>query len=248
MPDGFAARPFRTAFVFLDETGVLGAPRDPFFAVGLLKCPEPALIQRPMQALRDRESFRGEIKWHDATRGMLPVYQHVLDCFFRCPGAVFACFIADKRVTDPIARFGDQWRAYERLATQLVIGNIGPDEYVTVLADEYSTPPGVTFEESLRALAERRMRRRSILGVCRMRSIGIDTFQVLDLLLGAVAYEHKISAGILTYSAASVKCQLLDYIRAGLGITSFVGGCRNTRVNVAVYRGPQTAPVAPGGP
>jgi hypothetical protein len=44
----------RYGFAFLDETGTLGGERDPFFAVGLLRCPEPYTLLRPIQRIRDR--------------------------------------------------------------------------------------------------------------------------------------------------------------------------------------------------
>jgi hypothetical protein len=230
------SRADRTSFAFLDETGRLPVARDRFFGVGLLKCPEPAVIQRPMQALRDRKDFRVELKWAEVRQNVLPLYKEAVRCFLRCQEAQFACFIADKQANDPIARFGDQWRAYERLAAQLVIGNIAPNETVTVLADEYSTPSNQRFEENLRAHIDQRLGRRAVTGVCRMRSIGVDTFQILDLLLGAVAYDYKGDAGLLTGSPTNPKGQLLAFIKNELGVTAFAGGQRTSRVNVAEYR------------
>lgn len=216
--------------------------RDRFFGVGLLKCPEPALIQRPMQSLRDRRNFRAELKWADIRLNVLPFYKAAIDCFFGCADAQFACFIADKTANDPIARFGDQWRAYEKLAAQLLIGNIAPTETVTVLADEYSTPPTVTFEENVRALVEQRLGRHAINGVCRMRSAGVDLFQILDLLLGSVAYDYKRDAGLLTGSRNNPKGKLLTYIKRKASLSTFVGGHRDNRVNVAEYRATTRTP------
>jgi len=223
----------QSAFAFLDETGSLPTARDRFFAVGLLKCPEPAHIQRPMQLLRDRRQFRSEIKWTDTSGWNLDIYKEAVDCFVGCPKARFACFIADKQSADPIARFGDQWKAYERLAAQLIVGNIGKTECVAILADELSTPHNVTFEETLRGLIDTRLKRRAVVGVCRMRSTGVDVFQILDLLLGSVAYEYKQSVGLVPAGVATPKAKLLEYIKAELKVTTFVGGIRNARVNVA---------------
>ena len=63
MPDLATDEP-RYTFGFLDETGTLGGLRDPYFAVGLLRCPEPYKLARPMQRLRDKEHFYDEIKWN----------------------------------------------------------------------------------------------------------------------------------------------------------------------------------------
>jgi hypothetical protein len=55
-------------------------------------------------------------------------------------GATFSCFVTDRLHADPVERFGSHWKAYERMAQQLLIGSISPGEIVAVLADNYSTP------------------------------------------------------------------------------------------------------------
>lgn len=227
-----------SSFIFLDETGVLPSPRDRFFAVGLLKCPEPAVIQRPIQTLRDKKEFRAEMKWSEVRLNVLPLYRQSLGYFFDCREAKFACFVTDKTVNNPIARFGNQWRAYERLAAQLLVGNIRKGELVTILADEYSTPPTERFEENVRELVHKKLGAEAICGVCRMRSTGVDLFQVLDVLLGAVAYDYKLSAGLVNPSKVATenpKGRLLAFIKDRFGISTFVGGHRDTRLNVKEF-------------
>ena len=225
-----------SSFIFMDETGVLPAPRDRFFAVGMLKCPSPALIQRPLAALRDKNHFFVEMKWTDVRANNLAIYKQALDAFFACQTARFACFVADKTAHDPIAEFGNHWSAYERLASQLLVGNIGPKEHVVVLADEYSTPANVHFEGQVHNLVNNRLNAKHVTGVCRMRSTGVDLFQVLDLLLGAVAYEHKLIEGLIPAGTHSPKRKLLAYVRRGFGVASIAAPLRVTRFNAAVYK------------
>ena len=222
----------------MDETGALNSDR--IFGVGIVKCPTPAIVQRPFQLMRDKYHFYGELKWNSLNRkSLLPLYQEAVDCFFGCSEAAFACFVADKDKSDPVARFGDHWRAYERLASQLIVGNVSVGEYVMILADEYSTPRGVTFEEDLQKHVEEVLKRRALVGVCRMRSTGVDLFQVLDLLLGAVAYDYKLSAGLIAAAGKSPKRDLLAHIKAKFAIKSYVGGVRGPRLNVAEYGHPK---------
>ena len=224
----------KSSVIFMDETGALKTDR--IFAVGILKCPTPAVVQRPLTLMRDRRHFYDELKWNDLNRhGLLPTYVEAVDAFFRCGEATFACFVADRSKADPVARFGDHWKAYERLAAQLIVGNIAPQEYVAILADEYSTPSGITFEEDLQAHVERVLKRRAIVGVCRMRSTGVDLFQVLDLLVGAVAYDYKVHVGLIPPAGKSPKRDLLAHILGGFSITTFVGGVRGPRLNTAEY-------------
>ena len=164
---------------------------------------------------------------------ILPIYRQALGYFFNCPEAKFACYVTDKDVNDPIKRFGNQWRAYERLAAQLLVGNIKPGEIVTVLADEYSTPPTERFEENIRDLVHKKLGADVVCGVCRMRSDGVDLFQILDVLLGAVAYDYKVHAGLIT--TENPKGRLLNFIKDRFGVSTFVGGVRESRLNIKEF-------------
>ena len=128
------------AFEFLDETGTLGGQRDPFFAVGLLHCAEPYELLRPIQRIRDTEHYYDEMKWNKVSNKNLPILQDVISIVLSRP-CRFHDFIADKQKHDIIGRFGGQFKAYEWMARQLVIGTVRRKEVVWVIADEYSTPP-----------------------------------------------------------------------------------------------------------
>jgi len=133
----------RTAIAFLDESGAIS--HDRFFAVGCLKLGEPSVLLRRIQKLRDQHHWYGEIHWVDVTKDSFAFYSSVIDVIAESE-AKFSCLVADRESADAVARFGSSWRAYEELATQLLIGAIGPGELVTVLADNYSAPDEVVFE------------------------------------------------------------------------------------------------------
>lgn len=207
-------RPARFGFAFLDETGTLGGARDPFFAVGLLKCSEPHKLARPMQRIRDRQHFYDEIKWNKVSAKKLPLMVDLVNVFFSSE-ATFSAFVADKTRHDVIGRFGGPFKAYEALARQLVRASVGRGETLWVIADEYSTPPGETFEENVRDYVNRTLRRTAVAGVSRMRSSGVDLLQL-------------------------PKVKLLRHVKKRAGARTFVGGFRDGRLNIAEYR-PRTA-------
>ena len=184
-------------FGFLDETGTLGGPRDPFFAVGLMRCRDPYELQRPIQRIRDKKHFYDEIKWSQVSAKKLPLLKTLVDVFFSCD-ATFTAFVTDKSKHDVITRFGGQFGAYEALSRQLVRASIKRGETMFLIADEYSTPPGQTFEENVRDYVNRKLRRQAVAGVCRMRSKGVDLLQLIDLILGAVVYEYKGKSGAVS--------------------------------------------------
>ena len=110
-------------------------------------------------------------------------------------GAEF-CFVADRRVADPIARFGSAWDAHAKLAEQLVVAACRPDELVALMADNFSTPDPVLFEQDLRAAVDRRLRRLALVSVVRLDSRSSDGLQAVDLLTSAVAHELRADAGL----------------------------------------------------
>jgi hypothetical protein len=92
-----------------------------------------------------------------------------------------------------------------------------------IIADEYSTPPAETFEESVRDYVNSRLSRTAVAGVCRMRSSGVDLLQLIDLILGAVVYEYKAESGIVNIAAYKPKAELLEHLKDSFGVATFVG-------------------------
>jgi len=221
-------------FAFLDETGTLGGARDPFFAVGLLKCSEPYKLARPMQRIRDRQHFYDEIKWNKVSEKKLPLMIDLVNVFLSSD-ATFTAFVADKTKHDVISRFGGPFKAYEALARQLCRASIRRGETVYVIADEYSTPPAETFEENVRDYVNKKLNRPAVAGVCRMRSSGVDLLQLIDVLLGAVVYEYKAERGVVDLAKYKPKVKLLQHIKRRAGVKTFIGGYRGERLNIAEY-------------
>ncbi len=182
--------------------------------------------------MRDREKFYDEIKWNKVSAKKMPILRTAVDVFFGCADASFSAFIVDKQQHDVITRFGGQFAAHDALARQLVRGSIRQGEVMWVIADEYSTPPTVTFEENVRDHVNRKLRRQAVAGVCRMRSSGVDLLQLSDVLLGAVVFEHKVQRGIAHYKP---KRELLDYVKLKGGVPTFVGGYQDSKLNVREY-------------
>lgn len=224
-------RPQKFGFAFLDETGTLGGPRDPYFAVGLLTCSDPYELARPMQRIRDRQHFYDEIKWNKVSAKKLPLMIDFLHVFLSSD-ATFSAFVTDKGKHDVIGRFGGSFKAYEALARQLVRASVRRDETLWVIADEYSTPPAETFEENVRDYVNRTLRRQAVAGVCRMRSSGVDLLQLIDLLLGVV-YEYKAASGIVDLAAYKPKVKLLRHLKRQAGVETFIGGYKDSRLNIA---------------
>jgi hypothetical protein len=110
--------------------------------------PEPSRLVRKIQHLRDQSHWYKEIKFSHLTNKQLGFYKEVVDSAVAESEARFFCFVADRRIADPIQRFGTPWDAYGKLAEQLIVATMSPGELIAVLADNYSTPDHVLFEEN----------------------------------------------------------------------------------------------------
>ena len=237
--------------MFLDESGAIS--NDRFFAVGVWKVETPSRLLRSIQKLRDQQHWYEEIKFARLRghRG-LALHRRVVDICLAPGVANFFCFVADRQVADPIERFGSQWAAYAKLAEQLVVAALKPDELVSVMADNYSTPDTVLFEEDLRSAVNKRVRRLAVVTTCRLDSRSSDGLQAADLLTSAAAFEFRVQAGLA--SEKSPKAELATHLRAALGTPTCIGGWRNAAHSVQVYKHgswsretkPQVTGVEPG--
>ena len=99
----------------------------------------------------------------------------------------------------------------------------------------YSTPPEEAFEENVRDWVNARCGRPAVAGVLRLRSTGSDLLQLVDILLGAVVYEHKADRGLVPLTKGKPKVDLLAYVKERAAVPTFLGGFRDARFNVAHY-------------
>ncbi|MCU0311010.1 MAG: hypothetical protein MUE36_08705 [Acidimicrobiales bacterium] len=187
--------------------------------------------------LRDRRRWYNEIHFAEMKPRSLALYKEVVDLIV-ANDFTFSCFVVDRTQGDPVARFGGPWIAYERLATQLLIASVRPGELITVLADEYSSPDTVHFERDVCMAVNDRLNRLAITKVLRLRSNAADGLQLADLLTSAATFEFRQSVGHAGQN--SPKAQLAQYLRREFGVQSFLGGHRDARLNVALYRHPQS--------
>ena len=223
-------RDHETALLFIDESGSIS--NDRFFAVGCLHLQAPSRLLRQVQTYRDRLHDYREFKFSLVKRRTLSRYKGIVD-LVTTSGATFSCFVADRDSADPVKRFGSTWSAYEKLATQLIIGAIRPPEVTAVLADNYSTPASFDFEGSVKSQVNRRLGRLAVLEVLRLDSTSSDALQLVDLLTSAVAFEYRASAG--QGSASSPKGELSAYVRTCMNVPTFIGGCTGQMVSVREY-------------
>jgi hypothetical protein len=208
----------RTPLCFLDETGLVHNPVDRFFGVGMVKSNSAPDLTRMMRNWRDRHRYYEEVKFSSLKKSLLPLYLELLDLFCSLPSARFTCFILEKKPGWE-TRFGSIDKVYELLARKMLMGSCGMGEIITVIADEYSTGPRVRFEEEVAEWVNAEFGRLAITQVVRVNSKGVDGIQMTDLLLGAVAYDCKDNAGLIS-TTRDYKRQFVRALRGKLGVVS----------------------------
>lgn len=224
----------RTPFCFFDETGNLNDKANRYFAMGMLKCSQPYFLDYEIQQLRQREKFFDEIKFNKLSKKNINFILKILDLIFKIPGLKFSSFLINKDDIDFQSEFkNDLWLAYEVFAEKLLIGNISPREIIIVIADYVTTPRNVKFEIKVKHAVNNHFKRLALAGVCRVDSKGVNLIQIVDLILGAIAYDYKMKNKLV--SGDRYKIKFLNEFKKNLRIKSFIGGFRDSNFNVYEY-------------
>jgi hypothetical protein len=90
--------------------------------------------------------------------------------------------------------------------------------------------------EVLRANVNGRLGCLSLVTVCRFDSKSCDGLQLVDVLTGAITFEHRQKAGLA--GTKSAKALLSKYLLNAYGVPTTIGGQKTDKVNVAIYRDP----------
>ncbi len=213
--DGVLHKDHPTSVAFFDETGAISSDR--FFVVGLLRVRDHSGLLKDVKTLRKKERFFDEFKWSGITAANASTYQQLIDLLLGSDIS-YSAFVADRHVADPVSRFGDAFAAYEKLATQLLIGNVPPFEMVSVPADNYSAPNNRSFESQVRDETNHRLGRLAVVSVVQVDSNATEGLQLVDVLTGAVGFSFRQHVGLA--SNTSNKSKVAASMRAQLGWAS----------------------------
>lgn len=224
-----------TKFCFLDESGSLSARRQPIFTVGILKLTQPYYLYNKVQYERSVRHFYDEMKFNSLGKRNIDFAKFVIDTVLETRSLNFYSYSLDKDREYFKRVFGDDpWRAYEDISMRVLDAAIGPNELLMLLADHVTTPKHIRYEVSLKERFNKRQDRLALAGVCRFDSRGNDILQIVDLLVGIITYDLKMEYGILKEAPSPYKKELVEYLKAQLGIQSFAQGFKNKMFNVFV--------------
>ena len=143
-----------TKFCFLDESGSLSNPNDPFFTVGFIKCSQPYFLQSKIMYERQKRNFHDELKFNKLSKNNFEFAKFVIDSFLSTRSLSFSSYSLDKQGAYFNREFGgNPWRAYEDITIRVLesaIPSNPPNEILIVLADYISVPDYVRFEVNVK--------------------------------------------------------------------------------------------------
>lgn len=145
------------------------------------------------------------------------IYKELVTNYFKFPEARFAALVIDRKETQV-----EPWNTYIDRASFLLsqtIKEIYPC-VICVLADDLSKPKniGATFEQSLKDSINTKLIKagmdHSVFGVTRLESHASLMLQVVDVLLGAVMYEFKKEAGLVSAKLAQRQDAVVENLKS----------------------------------
>jgi len=223
-----------TKFCFLDESGSLNDAQSPFFTVGLIKCTQPYYLNSKVIYERNKCNFHDELKFNKLSKNNFGFSKFAIDSFFNTQSMSFYSYSIDKqgdyfkRVFD-----ADPWKAYEQISIRLIEAALANNEILIVIADYVTTPKDIKFEVNVKRKINDKYKRLAVAGVCRFDSRSNDLLQLVDLFIGSINYNLKLSTGI-TKKGDKHKRRLSEYLRNNLGATDFVNGFKNYNFHIFV--------------
>ncbi len=217
-------KPRRHFFGFLDETGLLMSPTtDRIFGLGLLVVPRTKPLHDEILKYRQRQNFNKEFKFTYVRRHNLGLYKGLVDTFLATEQARLCVVVYDK---SKMPRNKNYAKVYNAFAGDLIADTVSMNpasrasEYLSILADDVSTAIDDSFEKEMKAQVKATLRRNALFGVFRLESHAISEIQLVDVLLGIIAYSFKVRDGQIQSGPMNAKLDLVKYFQAKIGVSS----------------------------
>lgn len=222
-----------TKFCFLDETGNLSSEKDPYFTVGIIKMSQPYYLQRRIMYERNVKNFHDEIKFNTLSKNSIEFAKYTIGALLDTKSISFYSYTTKKDSWYYKEHFNSsQWVAYEKITLKLLDAVLSENEILVLIADYVTTPKNIKFEVHTKKNFNASKKRLALAGAVRFDSKSNDLLQIVDLFIGAITYDLKLTDGIVSGSQA--KIEIVNYLKSNLGVKSFAEGFKNRDFNIFV--------------
>lgn len=175
-----------------------------------------------------KRSKKFELKFDRLTPVKFDHYKEMIHIFLNDGGNRFAAMVIDRNHQNyDDSFFKTTWDAYTSYLAALValeLTNL-PNQQMFLVLDELQKPKQISYslEEIVISKIEKQCARKyadrelcSLLGAVRIESHSNLLMQLCDVLLGAVMFDYKKTAGILSDKLQRRKAEVVDVLRQGL--------------------------------
>ena len=222
-----------TKFCFLDETGVLSDQQEQYFTVGILKMSQPYYLQSKLFFERSKIKFYDEMKFNKLSKNNVNFAKTAIDALFETRSVNFCSYSINTKSDYFLKNFDrNTWLAYEQITLKLLDVALHNQEIIILIADYVTTPKNIRFEVETKKKFNQNKKRLALAGVCRFDSKSNDLIQLVDLLIGAITYDIKLSKKLV--DGSRYKIEIVDYLKNKLGTDAFVKGFKNYNFNILV--------------
>ena len=218
------------ATFFVDESAAR-ASAGSFFVVGAVKVRKPGLLLREIEDIRNKFDYDGELKFSEISRGKLTTYFSVIDALASSDAHITAFVVDRSQATNPFQCDDPEWLVHARITAKLLVGSLNTRELASAVIDKRSTPAGVAFDDTVRSIANQRLRSVGLVSAVCADSRCNDGLQLADLVAGAVAHQRRVPDPVRMSHKGHVAARLA----AAFGVQSFAEDRRVDRVNVHTH-------------
>ncbi|MCX6787180.1 MAG: hypothetical protein NTY93_01500 [Candidatus Kaiserbacteria bacterium] len=178
-----------------------------------------------------RNSVRFEMKFDNIRPASESYYERMIDVFFSDNENRFSAMIVNKENPkfdgDGV---GDAWETYSKYAASLVVKEMEnlPEDQLCVVVDEITRPRNkpLSLEDTILSkirteiTASTSLNLSQIFGTLSIESHSNFLMQLSDLLLGAVMYDYKKKAGLVSQQMERRKEPFVNKLRSTLNVAS----------------------------
>jgi len=222
-----------TKFCFLDETGNLSSPKDPYFTIGIIKMSQPYYLQSKIMYERNVRNFHDELKFNTLSKNSIEFAKFAIGALLDTRSIDFYSYTTKKDSWYYKKHFEEnQWVAYEKITLKLLDKALSENEILILIADHVTTPKDIRFEVNTKKNFNASKKRLALAGAVRFDSKSNDLLQIVDLLIGSITYDLKLAKKVVLGS--KIKIELVDYLKSNLGIEFFAGGFNSRNFSIFV--------------
>ncbi len=129
------------------------------------------------------------------------------------------------------------YAAYQSFASMQVCANLNKTDSAILIMDDLSTPKEMHFERNIKRKinSNEKFEHNPALGVIRAYSKGVEIIQLTDLLLGAISYEFKLNAGLISGPGVPKK-EVMAHLIKKAGVKTLAKDVNTGRVKVWVFK------------